>query len=36
MRATEIYLSRPWLAHYQESVPADVEVPLKTVPQGLR
>jgi long-chain acyl-CoA synthetase len=34
MGATEIYLSRPWLAHYEPGVPADVEVPLKTVPQA--
>src|SRR5205814_8565148 len=32
--ATEIYLSRPWLAHYEPGVPADVEVPLKTVAQA--
>ena len=32
--ATEIYLSRPWLAHYEPGVPADVEVPLKTVPEA--
>ena len=34
MGATEIYLSRPWLAHYEKGVPADVDVPLKTVPQA--
>src|SRR5713101_7155532 len=34
MGATEIYLSRPWLAHYEPGVPADIEVPLKTVPQA--
>jgi long-chain acyl-CoA synthetase len=34
MGATEIYLSRPWLAHYAPGVPADVEVPLKSVPQA--
>jgi long-chain acyl-CoA synthetase len=34
MGATEIYLSRPWLAHYAPGVPPDVEVPLKAVPQG--
>ena len=34
MGATEIYLSRPWLAHYEPGVPADVAVPLKTVPQA--
>jgi long-chain acyl-CoA synthetase len=32
--ATEIYLSRPWLAHYAPGVPADVEVPSKSVPQA--
>jgi long-chain acyl-CoA synthetase len=32
--ATEIYLSRPWLAHYDPGVPADVEVPLKSVAQA--
>jgi long-chain acyl-CoA synthetase len=34
MSATEIYLSRPWLAHYQQGVPASVDVPLKSVPQA--
>src|SRR5260221_13542601 len=34
MGATEIYLSRPWLAHYGKGVPAAVEVPLKSVPQA--
>src|SRR5437899_12079290 len=34
MGATEIYLSRPWLAHYEPGMPADVEVPLKTVAQA--
>src|SRR3982751_3833115 len=34
MGATEIYLSRPWLAHYSPGVPADVEVPLKSVAQA--
>jgi long-chain acyl-CoA synthetase len=29
--ASERYLSRPWLKHYQEGVPASVEVPLKSV-----
>jgi len=33
MSATDPYLSRPWLAHYQKGVPANVDVPLKTVPQ---
>jgi long-chain acyl-CoA synthetase len=31
MGATEIYLSRPWLAHYAPGVPADVDVPLKSI-----
>ena len=31
MGASECYLSRPWLKHYQEGVPASVEVPLKSV-----
>ena len=34
MGATEIYLSRPWLAHYEAGVPSDVDVPAKTVPQA--
>ena len=34
MRATEIYLSRPWLAHYEKGVPADIDAPLKSVPQA--
>jgi long-chain acyl-CoA synthetase len=34
MGATDIYLSRPWLAHYAPGVPADVDVPLKSVPQA--
>jgi len=34
MNATETYLSRPWLAHYGKGVPAQVEVPLKSVPQA--
>jgi long-chain acyl-CoA synthetase len=29
----EHYLSKPWLKHYPEGVPATVEVPLKSVPQ---
>jgi len=28
------YLARPWLKHYQQGVPADVEVPNKSVPQA--
>ena len=34
MSATDPYLSRPWLAHYQKGVPASVEIPAKTVPQA--
>jgi len=28
------YLARPWLKHYQQGVPADVEVPNKSVPRA--
>ena len=34
MGATEIYLSRPWLAHYEPGVPADIGVPLKSLSQA--
>jgi long-chain acyl-CoA synthetase len=34
MGASEQYLARPWLKHYQAGVPADVEVPLKSVSQA--
>ena len=34
MGATEIYLSKPWLAHYSPGVPAEVEVPVKSVAQA--
>src|SRR5258706_1219556 len=34
MGATEIYLSRPWLAHYGKGVPTTVEVPLQSVSQA--
>jgi long-chain acyl-CoA synthetase len=34
MGATEIYLSRPWLAHYAPGIRPDVDVPLKSVPQA--
>jgi long-chain acyl-CoA synthetase len=34
MGATEIYLSRPWLAHYSPGVPAEVDVPEKSVAQA--
>jgi long-chain acyl-CoA synthetase len=33
MSAIDAYLARPWLAHYQQGVPAQVEVPAKSVPQ---
>jgi len=31
MSATEQYLARPWLGHYQSGVPASVEIPLMSV-----
>src|SRR5258706_7181748 len=34
MSASEAYLSRPWLKHYQSGVPHDVEVPLRSVTQA--
>jgi long-chain acyl-CoA synthetase len=34
MSATDLYLSRPWLAHYQQGVPAAAEIPLKSVSQA--
>jgi long-chain acyl-CoA synthetase len=34
MGATEIYLERPWLAHYSPGVPHEVEVPVKSVAQA--
>src|SRR5512135_1808131 len=34
MDALGQYLARPWLAHYQEGVPATVEVPTESVPQA--
>ena len=34
MSAIETYLAKPWLAHYQKGVPAQVEVPLKSVAQA--
>ena len=34
MSAIETYLAKPWLAHYQQGVPASVEVPLKSVPRA--
>jgi long-chain acyl-CoA synthetase len=33
MSAIDHYLSKPWLAHYPQSVPATVEIPLKSVTQ---
>src|SRR4051812_24259748 len=33
MSAIDHYLSKPWLKHYPQGVPASVEVPLKSVPQ---
>jgi long-chain acyl-CoA synthetase len=34
MGATDVYLSRPWLAYYPPGVPHDVEVPLKSIAQA--
>ena len=34
MAGLDAYLARPWLAHYQKGVPADVDVPLKSVGQA--
>jgi len=34
MDALAQYLAKPWLAHYQQGVPPEVEVPLKSVPQA--
>jgi long-chain acyl-CoA synthetase len=31
MSAIDTYLARPWLAHYPKGVPADIDVPLKSV-----
>lgn len=33
MDPKETYLSRPWLSHYPKGVPADVDVPKKSIPQ---
>jgi long-chain acyl-CoA synthetase len=33
MSAIDHYLSKPWLAHYPQAVPATVEIPPKSVPQ---
>jgi long-chain acyl-CoA synthetase len=34
MKPIEQYLARPWLRHYQQGVPPEREVPLKSVPQA--
>src|SRR4051812_16656410 len=34
MGATEIYLSRPWLAHYSPGVPVEVDVPARSLAQA--
>src|SRR5450756_1654531 len=34
MDPKSVYLSRPWLKFYELGVPADLEVPLKSVPQA--
>jgi long-chain acyl-CoA synthetase len=34
MNATDPYLSRPWLVHYEKGTPRSVEVPAKSVPQA--
>ncbi len=33
MDAKGIYLSKPWLNHYPKGVPAEIEIPQKTVPE---
>jgi len=33
MDPKEVYLSKPWLKHYSEGVPAEIEVPETTVPE---
>jgi long-chain acyl-CoA synthetase len=33
MSAIDTYLAKPWLAHYQQGVPSQVEVPLKSLAQ---
>jgi long-chain acyl-CoA synthetase len=33
MSAIEHYLSKPWLKHYPQGVPATAEIPLKSIPQ---
>ena len=34
MNATDPYLSRPWLVHYEKGTPHSIEVPAKSVPQA--
>jgi len=34
MGASEVYLSRPWIRHYGKGVPADVDVPVRSVPDA--
>jgi len=34
MDPKEIYLSKPWVEHYPEGVPAEVEVPNISVPEA--
>ena len=34
MSAIETYLARPWLAHYARGVPADVDVPVKSLTEA--
>lgn len=34
MSASEPYLSKPWLRHYQKGVPPSIEIPVKTVTQA--
>jgi long-chain acyl-CoA synthetase len=33
MRSLDHYLSKPWLKHYPPGVPAEVEIPVQSVPQ---
>jgi len=33
MDAKEIYLSKPWLKHYPNGVPADAEIPERSIPE---
>ena len=34
MSTEPIYVTKPWLKHYQKGVPATVEIPLKSLPQA--